>query len=90
MAMMMFITGNRNIQCYVTQDVTITNVSPRPRTVLPAETVRALTDAKERAEQAHDELKRVVRGALEVGSVRQVAALLGMSPTTIQNWSKQN
>jgi DNA-binding transcriptional regulator YiaG len=66
----------------------MTRVSPRKPDQLPAATADELRAAKAHAEAAHAELKAAVRAALKVGSVRQVAATLGISPTTVQAWAR--
>jgi hypothetical protein len=63
-------------------------VSPRKPNQLTDKTAARLGVAKARADAAQAELKAVVREALTEGSVRQVAAVLGISPTTVQAWSK--
>lgn len=61
----------------------------RPSDRPSPEVLDALIRAQAKAEAAQAELRAAVRAALERGSVRQVAAALGISPTTVQAWSKQ-
>lgn len=63
-------------------------VSPRRPDELPADVIAALRTAQARADASRNELRAAVRVALRVGSVRQVAAALGISPTTVQAWAK--
>jgi len=63
-------------------------MSPRPRDELPPDVIEALRAVQAKAEASRLELRAAVRAALAVGSVRQVAAALGISPTTVQAWAK--
>lgn len=53
---------------------------------VPAGMTAKLLRAETKRQAAENELKRTVREAVPVSSVRSVAAVLGMSPTTIQRW----
>lgn len=67
----------------------MTRVSPRKPDRLPDATVDKLRASKAQADAAQTELKAAVREALQVGSVRQVAAAIGISPTTVQAWARE-
>lgn len=66
---------------------------PRPRNELPPDVAAKLAKARikhDSAATAADEAFRaVVVAALAHGSVRQVAAAAGLSPTTVVAWSKE-
>lgn len=66
---------------------------PRPKNELPPDRAAALAEARQRRDAATaeaDELFRaIVVDALRHGSVRQVAAAAGLSPTTVIAWSKE-
>jgi hypothetical protein len=75
----------------VTRSGTLARV-PRPANALPADVARRLTAAAATYEREHErargKLKAAVLDALEHGSIRQVAAATGLSPTTVHEWSK--
>jgi len=72
----------------VTATGTIRRV-PRKPNELPDAQVRKLLAAARAVDDAQGKLKAAVREALTHGSVRQVAAALGISPTTVHAWSKE-
>lgn len=63
-------------------------MSPRPAQPLPPAVAHALLELQARAAETQAALRAAVRDALTRGSVRQVAATLGISPTTVQAWSR--
>lgn len=73
----------------IAQAARMRGMSPRSADRLTPEMAERLRAAQRRAEAADAEFRREVRAALEHGSVRQVAAALGISPTTVQKWSKE-
>lgn len=66
---------------------------PRPKNELPPEVVTRLAEARRERdvtiEEADGVFRAIVVGALQHGSVRQVAAAAGLSPTTVVAWSKE-
>jgi len=61
----------------------------RERGVVPPEERRKLLAADRKAATAAEELRAAVVAAHAAGgSVREIATLLGKSPTTIQSWVK--
>ncbi len=62
------------------------DVSPRLADAVPEDIAAKLWRADARRRTAEEELKRLVRDAVKIASVRSVAGVLGMSPTTIQKW----
>jgi DNA invertase Pin-like site-specific DNA recombinase len=68
---------------------TLRGVSPRRPDELPPEVVKRLRAAQANAAGAEDAYHAEVRAALQYGSVRRVAAALGISPTTVQKWSAE-
>lgn len=76
----------------VTATGTIPRVSPRRPDALPpdvaARLARAATSRSNAHQTADAKLKAAVIAALAHGSVRQVAAAAGLSPTTVHAWSK--
>lgn len=71
---------------------TMPSVSPRKPNVLPDDVIARLRKELKAADQemqaVRERRKAAVTDALKHGSIRQVAAATGMSPTTVQAWSK--
>jgi hypothetical protein len=74
----------------VEQAARMRGMSPRPRNEIPddlAVRLAKVTAAKAVADAEH---KAAVLAALDAGgSVRRVADLAGLSPTTVQNWKAE-
>ena len=71
---------------------TLPDVSPRKAEVPSPEDVAAVRTARARRDEAHAqvdaEFRDTVRDVLTRSSVRTLADALGVSPTTVQAWSR--
>lgn len=66
-------------------------VSPQPRGAVPAEQARRLERAGKARTKADTELRAAVADALAAGgSVREVAALAGISTNTVARWKRES
>lgn len=59
---------------------------PNPRQVVPPEHADRIRAARAKRDEGQEELQAAVLAALEVSSVREVAAVAGVDPSTVQRW----
>lgn len=65
-------------------------MSPRHRGTIPEPERTRLISAIQALDEAATELQNAVKAARDAdGSVREIANLIGKSPTTIQSWSQE-
>lgn len=72
----------------MTEPATIQPV-PRPRGVLPAETLKDLAESKDWLNRAEANYKEAVQSALIEGSFSEVSKATGLSTNTLQRWKRE-